>query len=68
MTKTERLVLFEAYTNEPRFEYHDNGPDHWVCPVCDYRTNVIYVETGKLKPSINEIKHAPDCPQNPLNK
>lgn len=70
MTAEERLILFEEYTNTPDFEYNDNGPDHWICPVCKDSTCVTYVQPGVREdtPSIDQITHYPDCPQNPRNK
>ena len=69
MTNEERLKLFEDYTNRPRFEYNPNGPDQWVCQVCGYQTDALYVEPGKLEecPSIDKIEHSLDCPHHPEN-
>ena len=65
MTIEEQIESFRNYSEMANFKYNDNGPDWWVCPVCDYSQEVIYVQSGvrEPKPRTSDLEsHAPDCP------
>jgi hypothetical protein len=70
MSNEEQLKIFRDYTRYAKFDYNDNGPDLWVCPVCDYSQDVIYIAPG-VKEAVPMTKdlvcHACDCPWNEDN-